>query len=144
MIRNIALTLLLVLIFGCSSEQQAADSSQPNTTDSQRVASLSTPAAATSEKPNFNLVFFLDPNGGPCKMQDSILLEMSEELKGKVNIRYVKTTVPDDRNLFYNYGIRALPTLLLADASGKEIKRMPPGVKNAADVRALIQPIPRT
>ena len=77
-------------------------------------------------------------------MQDSILLEMSEELKGKVNIRYVKTTVPDDRNLFYNYGIRALPTLLLADASGKEIKRMPPGVKNAADVRALIQPIPRT
>lgn len=77
-------------------------------------------------------------------MQDAILLDMSDELKGKVNIRYVKTTVPDDRNLFYHYGIRALPTLLLADSSGKEIKRMPPGVKNAAHIRTFIQSIPRT
>ncbi len=77
-------------------------------------------------------------------MQDAILLDMSEELKGKVNIKYVQTTVPDDRNIFYHYGIRALPTLLLADSSGKEIKRMPPGVKNADNIRALIQSLPRT
>ena len=143
MLKNILLALVLGLITACSPEQQAADSSQPGNTNSQRVASLSAPPAA-SEVPDFNLVFFLDPNGGPCQMQDAILLDMSEELKGKVNIRYVKTTVPDDRNLFYHYGIRALPTLLLADSSGKEIKRMPPGVKNAAHIRTLIQSIPRT
>ena len=143
MLRNILLALVLGLITGCSTEQQAADSSQPGNTAPQRVASLSAPSTA-SEVPDFNLVFFLDPNGGPCQMQDAILLDMSDELNGKVKIRYVKTTVPADRNLFYHYGIRALPTLLLANSSGKEIKRMPPGVKNAADIRALIQSIPRS
>ena len=61
-----------------------------------------------------------------------------------ITFKYVKTTVPADRNLFYQYGIRALPTLLLADASGKEIKRMTPGIKNPAAVRALIQSINRS
>ncbi|MBC8316348.1 MAG: hypothetical protein H8E41_00465 [Desulfobulbaceae bacterium] len=143
MIRNITLTLLLALTFGCSTEQPAADSSSPATTNSPHIASASNQAEAITSA-NFDLIFFLDPNGGPCKMQDAILLDMSEELKGKVNIKYVQTTVPDDRNIFYHYGIRALPTLLLADSSGKEIKRMPPGVKNADNIRALIQSLPRT
>jgi len=69
---------------------------------------------------------------------------MADELRGKVDIQYVQTTVSGDRDIFYQYGIRALPTLLLADASGKEIKRMPPGVKQAGDIRALIQSIPKS
>ena len=69
-------------------------------------------------------------------------MEMSKELKGKVNIKYVKTTVQNDRNFFYEYGIRALPTLLLADSTGKEITRLPPGIKNAAAIRNLINFMP--
>ena len=143
MVKNILLMLVLGLIIGCSTEQQAKNSSQPGATESQKVASLLTTAEA-SEALSFNLVFFLDPNGGPCKRQDAILLGMSDELNRKVNIRYVKTTVPAHRNLFYQYGIRGLPTLLLADSSGKEIKRMTPGIHNAANIRALIQSIERS
>ncbi len=77
-------------------------------------------------------------------MQDAILGDMANELSGKVDIQYVKTSVPADRDIFYQYGIRALPTLLLADASGKEIKRMSPGVKRIDDIRLLIQSIPQS
>jgi len=77
-------------------------------------------------------------------MQDTILKDMVNELNGKVDIQYVQTTVPGDRNIFNQYGIRALPTLLLADASGKEINRMPPGVKRSDDIRLLIQSIPQS
>jgi len=72
----------------------------------------------------------------------SILNDMAPEFRGKVDIQYVQTTVPGDRPAFSQYGIRALPTLLLADASGKEIRRMTPGVKQADDIRLLIQSIP--
>jgi len=43
--------------------------------------------------------------------------------------------------LFAQYGIRALPTLLLADASGNEIQRLAPGVKNQEEIRILLQAI---
>ena len=126
-----------------ATEQQASSSSsssQPDIAKSQVVASQSAPAEAPEEL-SFNLVFFLDPNGGPCKRQNTILQGMSEELNKKVNIRYVSTTVEDQRKLFYHYGIRSLPTLLLADASGKEIKRMTPGIKNVAAIRTFLQSI---
>ncbi|MCK5836412.1 MAG: hypothetical protein KAH09_04025 [Desulfobacula sp.] len=130
--------LALGIMMGCSSEQQTADSSQSGNINSQTNTSQSGSAIA-SEMPDLNLVFFLDPNGGPCIMQNNILVDMADELTGKVQIRYVQTTVPEHRNLFSHYGIRALPTILLADSEGKEIKRMPPGVKKADAILALIQ-----
>ncbi len=135
--KNILLILVLGIIIGCSTEQQALDSSQSGTAGSQTISSKSTPAGASDEL-SFNLVFFLDPNGGPCKKQNMILQGMLDELNGKVNLRYVTTTLSDNRDLFYNYGIRALPTLLLADSSGNEIKRMTPGIQNATDIRAFL------
>jgi hypothetical protein len=88
------------------------------------------------------LLFFLDPGGRPCQMQDQILQNLAGDLKNRVDLRYVQTTVAEDRRVFYKYGIRALPTLVLADASGSEIGRLPPGVKGAEDIRALISTIP--
>ena len=135
--------MVLFIIAGCSNDQPAAESTQPAKAATEALSMAAAPAhQAVSAQ--YNLVFFLDPNGRPCRMQDAILSEMAGELQGKVAIRYVKTTVAADRNLFYQYGIRALPTLLLADASGNEIKRMPPGVKSADEVRLLIQSIPRS
>lgn len=130
--------LTLGLMMGCSSEQQTADSSQSGANILQATTSQSSSAIA-SEMPELNLLFFLDPNGGPCIMQNNILMDMEDELNKKVRVRYIQTTVPDHRNLFSHYGIRALPTILLADSAGKEIKRMPPGVKKADAVRSLIQ-----
>ncbi|MDH3391997.1 MAG: thioredoxin domain-containing protein [Desulfobulbaceae bacterium] len=141
--KYILVAAFLFLATACSNEDQAGTSSQPGVTASEQTAKeavLPEPVETLAYK----LVFFLNPNGGPCRMQDAILGEMADELRGKVGIQYVKTTIPANRKIFSQYGIRALPTLILADADGKEIKRMTPGVKRAEDVRALIQSIPQT
>ena len=85
------------------------------------------------------LVFFMNPGGAPCQMQDRILQEMAPELKGKAEIVYLKTTVAGDIAKFQQYGIRALPTLIVTDASGKEIRRATPGIQSATQVRQLVQ-----
>lgn len=145
MLKKFLLAAVLFLLFACSDETQVTQSAQPQTA-APAVASAPTPAnsveaQATTDADHF-LVFFLDPNGGPCRMQNSILEGMADELKGKVNLRYVQTTVPDDRQYFYAYGIRGLPSLILADSTGKEIKRLPPGVNPVEKVRDLLQAIP--
>jgi thioredoxin 1 len=142
MVKNILFILVLTISIGCSSEQQTHELSQPGTDGSKITDTLLTPAAASEA--SVNLVFFLNPNGGPCRIQDGILMGMSDEFKGKVGLKYVQTTVPADQKLFYQYGIRALPTLILTDAAGREIKRMPPGIKKPADIRAFIQSIHRS
>ncbi len=137
MFRTIVLSITFILLFGCSQDQsaQSATQSTPATTESQETQN----SPETAEN---LLVLFIDPNGGPCQMQGKILSQMAAELDGQVLIRPVKTTVPADRDIFYAYGIRALPTILLADSAGKEIKRLPPGVHAAETIRELLTQIP--
>jgi thioredoxin len=137
--KYIIFSVLLFLVTACSNDEQPSKSSNSVTAETQTSTSVTTRKLASHK-----MVFFLDPNGGPCRLQASILNDMANELRGKVDIQYVQTTVPSDRDIFYQYGVRALPTLLLADASGKEIRRMPPGVKQADDIRYLIQSIPKS
>jgi len=143
MFKYILFPFLLFLLIACSSNEQAGTPANSVEMGGQKSDSLAVPEAIL-QPAGFKLVFFLNPNGDPCRMQNAILNDMSNELKEKVDIQYVQTTVPDDRDLFYHYGIRGLPTLLLADASGKEIKRMSPGVKGVDDIRLLIQSIPQS
>ncbi len=137
MLKRTIFVMLVLLVFGCSNDQNTTKSSQSTKA---QAAIVST--SATAQATGASLVLFIDPNGGPCRMQDSILRGMSAELADKVSIHYVQTTVPEDLNTFYAYGIRALPTILLADASGKEIKRLTPGVKTADDIRELLKSLP--
>ncbi len=137
MLKNIILLIIAIVPLGCSQEQPT------------QIENQLTPAATESKTTQNNseiaehlLVFFIDPNGGPCQMQEKILGQMSTELVGKVLIRPVKTTIKADMDIFYAYGIRALPTILLADSSGKEIKRLPPGVHAAETIRSLLNYIP--
>jgi len=138
MLKNIVLFITVVLLLGCTQEQpaQATGTSGSETTTAQ--STQSTPKTAAHL-----LVFFINPNGGPCRMQERILDQMSAELEGKVLIRPVKTTVSADQDLFYAYGIRALPLIILTDATGKEIKRLPPGVHPAESIRFLLNYIPK-
>ena len=48
---------------------------------------------------------------GPCKMIAPILEELATELDGKLSIR--KVNVDDNGDIAAQYGIRAIPTLLL-------------------------------
>ena len=97
-----------------------------------------TPVAPNRAAALPRLVFFMNPNGAPCQMQDQILQGMASELKGKATVVYYKTTVPTDIAMFQQYGIRALPTLMVTDASGKELRRATPGIQSATQVRQLL------
>lgn len=100
------------------------------------------PAAQASAVPGTlpQLVFFINPNGAPCQIQDRILRDMAAELQPKVRLVYYRTTVGADLDKFRQYGIRALPTLVLTDPTGKELRRTTPGVQSADQVRRLIAP----
>lgn len=141
MLKNIVPLMAIILLLGCSQEQPVQAVVQSTTT-----AAPAPPETKTNQShpaiAEHLLVFFIDPNGGPCQMQGDILSTMANELEGKVLIRPVQTTVKEDMDIFYAYGIRALPTILLADASGKELKRLPPGVHRAETIRELLKQIP--
>ncbi len=85
------------------------------------------PTAKPTTKPT--LIFFMNPNGNPCIMQDAILQKAKMDLDKFASIRYVKTTVPTDRDTFYEYGVRSLPQLILVDTKGNPISRFAPGIQ---------------
>jgi thioredoxin 1 len=62
-----------------------------------------------SDKPT--LVDFWAPWCGPCVTMGSIIEELAEEYKEKAKV--VKLNVDDSPNTAGNYGIRAIPTVLL-------------------------------
>ena len=86
------------------------------------------------ETPKKQLLFFMNPNGRPCQMQDAIIHEMGTTLSDLATVKYVKTTSRDDYQLFAAYGIRGLPSLIILDEQGKEYKRFTPGVQSAESV----------
>jgi thioredoxin 1 len=75
------------------------------------------------------LMFFMNPNGRPCQMQNEIITSVRGKIDSLVNVQYVKTTVEQDQAQFYKYGIRSIPMLIVVDNSGKEIKRFTPGIQ---------------
>jgi thioredoxin 1 len=100
-------------------------------------SSADAPASAQPGRPR--LVFFMNPNGVPCQLQDDVLRRMPD-LPSRAELVYVRTTVADELPEFRRYGIRGLPTLVVTDASGRELRRATPGVQTDAQVRALLGP----
>ncbi len=145
--RIILVLLATMLIAGCSGDQDSnTKGAQPQreivAQPLAKEALQPVSPATTVNLASHQLLFFIDPNGRPCQMQAQILTAMADELKDRVTVRYIQTTVSSDRSIFYQYGIRSLPTLVLAGATGKELRRLTPGVKNAAAVLGLINTIP--
>jgi len=114
----------------CSASAGGADAA-PATAPAAR----SQPAGALPR-----LVFFMNPNGTPCQLQDRVLREMAPELNGRATVVYLRTTEAADLDQFGRYGIRSLPMLLVTDASGREVRRATPGIHSADEIRQLLAP----
>ncbi len=127
---------LLVVIAGTLALAAACSKASGESPREPRMAAAHAPRTG----PVPRLVFFMNPNGMPCQMQDRILREMAAELNGRAEIVYYKTTEPTDIPQFGRYGIRSLPALLLADANGAELRRATPGIQSADQIRRLVGP----
>lgn len=93
-----------------------------------------TPASAQGKQ----LLFFMNPDGYPCQVQLSMLNGVADSLAKVAQVVYVKTTEPADIAKFEAYGIRGLPSLVIADASGRELTRFAPGIQSAESVLAAL------
>lgn len=84
------------------------------------------------------LLFFMNPDGYPCQTQLGILNSVADSLSKVAQVVYIKTTVPADMQKFEEYGIRGLPSLVIADATGRELSRFSPGIQSADAVLAAL------
>ena len=84
------------------------------------------------------LVFFQNPQGGPCKAQNEILQKLQRDRKNNFNIAGVSTMKPEDQKAFYDYGIRNLPMLVLVDKRGKISRVFSPGIQRYETLAAAL------
>jgi len=71
---------------------------------------------------------------GPCKMIAPLLDELAGEYDGKLRIG--KVNIDEDQKLATDYGIRAIPTLLLF--KGGEVAGQMVGMASKRDMKAQI------
>ncbi len=128
----VTIVLALSALAGCSRSEA---STQPPPSNSAAGQGATTPNGQLR-----HLVFFMNPNGQPCQIQQGILNDMASELNGKVQIVRYRTTSPKDIAMFEQYGIRSLPALVLTDSLGNELRRASPGIQDTTEVRKLIAP----
>ena len=74
---------------------------------------------------------------GPCKMIAPLLDELADEYDGKVKIG--KVNIDEQQSLAAEYGIRAIPTLLLFNKG--EIAEQMVGAKSRRDFKASLDRI---
>ena len=97
-------------------------------------AGVQAPVAATA--PGGELLFFLNPKGRPCQMQQAIIAQLGDDLP--VTVREVSVLDDANRPSLYQYGVRSLPALILVDAAGKEVHRFTPGIQPADTILAAL------
>jgi thioredoxin 1 len=69
---------------------------------------------------------------GPCKMITPILGELADEYEGRVKI--AKVNIDEQQGLAAEYGIRAIPTLLLFDKG--QVADQIVGLRSKRDLKA--------
>ena len=124
--RTRSTALLLLLALAAAPAAWSADKAP--------AAKPAAPKATAAPAPKPVLVFFMNPAGRPCQMQDQILSEAKAQWEPLATLRYARTDTEADRELFYRYGVRSLPNLILVAPDGKELYRYAPGIQPAETV----------
>jgi thioredoxin 1 len=88
------------------------------------------------------VVFFLNPQGGPCRAQNEVLTKLHQDRRGNFSIAYVNAMNPADQQAFYDYGVRSLPTVVLVDSRGKISRNFPPGIQTYEALAAALDGAP--
>ena len=65
------------------------------------------------------ILYFSAPWCGPCKVMSPLIEQM--EKQGKIRVK--KVNVDYDAQLSQKYSVRSVPTLILTDLQGTEIRR---------------------
>jgi hypothetical protein len=107
------------------------------------AGNVSSSAAAESGSVNqkvekLKLLFFLNPAGQPCQIQTQILSGLSGDLEKKAELVKFQTDRQQDLDMFYRYGVRSLPQLILVDGDMNEKRRFPPGIQNAEQIMGAL------
>jgi len=76
------------------------------------------------------IVFFQNPMGGPCRAQNEILQKLHTDRGKKFNIVYIDASKEENQKVFYDYGVRGLPSLVAVDSSGNIGKVFAPGIQS--------------
>lgn len=99
-------------------------------------APLSTPELKTTiashGKPT--LIFFLNPAGAPCQAQKAVIDKLVAQKRPQFNLANVSVMNEGDRQAFYDYGVRSLPSLVLVDKAGNITKVFAPGIQDAESI----------
>jgi thioredoxin 1 len=74
---------------------------------------------------------------GPCKMIAPVLEELAAEYDGRVKIG--KVNIDEQQNLAANYGIRAIPTLLLF--KNGEVTEQIVGMRSKRDLKSSLDKV---
>jgi thioredoxin 1 len=85
------------------------------------------------------IVFFLNPQGGPCQMQNGVLEKLYKDRGGNFNVAYVSSLKPENEKAFYDYGVRNLPSMVLVNKDGKIDRVFPPGIQSYETIAAALE-----
>ena len=63
---------------------------------------------------------FYAPWCGPCKKVEPVLTRLA----GELGVLMEKVNVEDNRPLFDSFGVRSVPTIILTNEEGEEVRRV--------------------
>ena len=132
MARMLSTIIVGIMLTAAVNQAQAGSPSAP----------LSTPEIKQSiSSGKKTIIFFLNPNGGPCKAQNEVLTTLQKDRKNNFSVAYVSAMQQENQRAFYDYGVRGLPTLVLVDSSGKISRMFPPGIQSYDALAAALDGI---
>ncbi len=137
--RVVLLAALVTAPVALAAEKTAPAKPAPATAKATGPKANAPAASAPTPAPKSTLLFFMNPAGRPCQMQDQILTDSKTQWDPLATLRYVRTDTAADRDVFYQYGVRSLPNLILVGPDGKEIRRYSPGIQSADSVLSGIR-----